>query len=483
MSLPDPADNAILTAWDETLARRGGAAAIVSEQGEPLRSFRDIEGEAAEWSGRLALAPAAVVALQLGNRPEWPALILACFRKGIVPLPLGRHLETAERALALATCGASAVVEMGADGLRFTPVAAALALTLTDWPSPPPHFLKLTSGTTAAPRAIRFQAEQLLADCLQICETMGIGEADLNYGVIPLSHSYGFSNLLTPLLCRGVPLVVSEDRMPRAILNGLARTGATVFPGMPVFYDKFAAMENTPALPRLRLCISAGAPLTAPVAQRFTARFGLKVHTFYGSSECGGIAYDGAETADYEEGFVGTPMARVRIEPQPGGTIRVESAAVGDGYWPWPGDGDHALGPGRFTPGDLVRPEARGLFLAGRTSDAINVAGRKLNPREVEAQLLRFPGVREAVVFGIPSPIRHEEAVACVVGDVAARELLDFARSAESTLSGWQVPKAIWLVPEIPVSERGKINRRELAKRYAEAEKSEALPASAIPRP
>src|SRR5690606_39188723 len=81
---------------------------------------------------------------------------------------------------------------------------------------PTPQFLKLTSGTTSAPRAIRFQAHQLVADCDHICETMGITDADVNFGVIPFSHSYGFSNLLTPLLCRGVALVASEDRLPRA---------------------------------------------------------------------------------------------------------------------------------------------------------------------------------------------------------------------------------------------------------------------------
>ena len=52
-------------------------------------------------------------------------------------------------------------------------------------------------GTTSAPRAIRFRASQLLADCDNICATMGIAERDMNFGVIPFSHSYGFSNLLT----------------------------------------------------------------------------------------------------------------------------------------------------------------------------------------------------------------------------------------------------------------------------------------------
>jgi acyl-coenzyme A synthetase/AMP-(fatty) acid ligase len=325
-------------------------------------------------------------------------------------------------------------------------------------------FLKLTSGTTSRPRAIRFTAGQLAADCDNICETMGIDERDLNFGVIPFSHSYGFSNLITPLLCRGVPLVASEDRMPRAILHDLARTGATVFPGMPVFFEKLAGMEGGAALPALRLCISAGAPLPARVGEAFSARYGLKVHTFYGSSECGGIGYDRSEERVYEEGFVGTAMRNVEIAQfGEAGQIAVRSRAVGDGYYPEPEA--EALGGGRFVPADLVRMGARGMYLVGRATDVINIAGRKLNPAEVEARLVECPGVRQVVVFGVASALRNEEAVACVSGSADIEEVLRYAREV---LSGWQVPKDVWLVDEMPVNDRGKVSRRELARRYAE---------------
>src|SRR5206468_13123590 len=161
-----------------------------------------------------------------------------------------------------------------------------------DWGEHSPSLLKLTSGTTAAPRAIRLRSEQLLADCNQICDTMGISDIDLNFGLIPISHSYGFSNLLTPLIARGVPMVLSRERMPRTVLVDLACTGATVFPGMPLFYQAFSEMENVPALPKLRLCISAGAPLLLGIARQFQEKFKVPVHSFYGASECGGICYD-----------------------------------------------------------------------------------------------------------------------------------------------------------------------------------------------
>src|SRR5439155_23635888 len=153
---------------------------------------------------------------------------------------------------------------------------------------------KLTSGTTGTPRAVRVRALQILADGEAVCDTSGIGGDDVNFGIIPWSHSYGFSNLVTPLLCRGVPVVAIEDRLPRALLDGLARTGATVFPGLPVLFQKLAELDCEP-LPKLRLCISAGAPLSATITAAFRERFGVKIHGFYGSSECGGIAYDASD--------------------------------------------------------------------------------------------------------------------------------------------------------------------------------------------
>jgi acyl-CoA synthetase (AMP-forming)/AMP-acid ligase II len=447
-------NNTILDRWAGTLKRRGPDAAVVRGDGRVERSFADIEKEAGEWVERLrGRQPGTVVGMQMGNSPAWPALVVAAMRLGLIPLPLGRHVETEERDQALATCGATVLVTEG--GAEERDVGGATEMEGCD-------FLKLTSGTTSRPRAIRFTAEQLAADCDNICETMGIGEADLNFGVIPFSHSYGFSNLITPLLCRGVPLAASEDRMPRAILNDLARTGATVFPGMPVFFEKLAGLEDGPGLPKLRLCISAGAPLPARVGEAFSARFGRKVHTFYGSSECGGIGYDGSDERVYEDGFVGQAMRNVEIAPYgEAGQIAVRSGAVGEGYYPEPEP--EALGGGRFVPGDLVRMGERGMYLAGRATDVINIAGRKLNPAEVEARLAQCPGVRQVVVFGVASALRNEEAVACVSGSADIEEVLRYARSV---LSGWQVPKDVWVVEEVPVNERGKISRRELARSY-----------------
>jgi long-chain acyl-CoA synthetase len=463
---PTSTENALLAAWKLTLRRRGAAPAVFAPSGEVLRSFADIEREAGELEALFADQPThAVVAVQIGNNERWPALLLALLRCRLVVLPVGRHMEKGELDLALETSQAALLVTLAQDGLRLTRCAHGAA-RLFAWDEPAPDLLKLTSGTTSLPRAIRFRAAQLVADCDAICDTMGITERDRNFGVIPFSHSYGFSNLVTPLLCRGVPLVASEDRMPRAILTDLARSGATVFPGMPVFFQKFAEMQNTPAHPALRLCISAGSLLPVEVAKAFTAASGLKIHAFYGSSECGGIAYDASEEVRYEEGFVGKVMRGVEVFPtgEPGGAIEVRSAAVGDDYFP---TRDRTkLGEGRYIPGDLVRCAESGLVLVGRVSDVINIAGRKLNPLEVEARLAEFPGVRQVVVFGVPSALRGEEAVACVAGE--GIESPAMMRFCQGRLSAWQMPREMWIVPEIPTNERGKISRRALAESFLE---------------
>ena len=455
----------LLAGWEETLARKRERPAIFNTRGECMRSFQQIEEQAHVWERKIDMFPAgSVIAVQIGNHEDWPAILLACLRRRLVVLPLDESLSEQQRHGAFKTCGVVAAAVSGGRDIEILPAATPAATP--QWSGNPPALLKLTSGTTAAPRAIRFGSEQLLADCNQICETMGIGDVDLNFGVIPVSHSYGFSNLLTPLIGRGVPLVLSRDRTPRALIVDLARTGATVFPGTPVFYHSLVEIDDMPALPKLGLCISAGAPLPIATARKFREKFNRPIHSFYGASECGGICYD-REGANEAEGFVGQPMDNVAvdlIEPQAASTqVRIRSAAAGDGYFPEPEE--EKLGSGCFVPDDLLQKTPAGFRLVGRVSDLINVAGRKVNPAEVEACLLRFGGVREAVVFGRESTRRNQEVAACVVAsaDVREQELLEFCRKKLNT---WQAPRRIFLVDGIPVNERGKVSRRELAQRF-----------------
>ena len=452
----------LLQRWEAILAQKGDEPAIFNTHGQVDRTFGGIDERARGFEPKIdKFADGSVIAVQIGNHEDSPSIFIACLRRGIVVLPLEQSISDQQRDAALKVCRVTGIIEK-AGTVRL------IDNERPNWGGENPTLLKLTSGTTAAPRAIRFGSEQLLADCDQICDTMGISDVDLNFGVIPISHSYGFSNLLTPLIARGVPLVVSQDRTPRAVLADIAKTDATVFPGMPLFYQAFCEMENIPPLPKLRVCISAGAPLPIATAKKFREKFALPIHSFYGASECGGICYD-REAKNEIEGFVGAPMKDVDLEMidpnAQSSQARVRSAAVGDGYFP---DADEEkLGNGIFVPDDLLARHGSGFKIVGRVSDVINVAGKKVNPAEIEERLLHFPGVRQAVAFGRPAGagLRNEEVAACVVANVNLREneLMEFCRTA---LSAWQVPKRIFIVESIPTTERGKISRRELAKRF-----------------
>ena len=447
-------NNPILAAWRNVLARRGDAPAILAADGGVARTFAGIEAEACGFGCAFErLQPGAAVGVQFGNDVRFPALLLALWRRGLVPVPLDRSAGRDAIAAALGMCGASAIVRPNLSEGIAVERRGGLGEADAD-------LLKLTSGTSGAPRAIRFLAGQLLADCDAVCDTMDIGADDVNFGVIPWSHSYGFSNLVTPLLCRGVRVVACEELLPRALLDGLVRSGATVFPGLPVIFQKLAELDCAP-LPKLRLCISAGAPLAATTAEKFRARFGLKLHSFYGSSECGGIAFDAGDAA-VPEGCVGEPMRGVRLaHDEASGRIEVRGPAVGEGYFP-EADAD-VLGGGRFVPGDLVRRSPQGFVLAGRVSDFINVAGRKLNPAEVEVCLRKMDGVSDAVVFGVPSALRGEEPVACIAGEASSAAMRQFCTA---NLAAWQVPRDYWIVDVLPFNERGKLSRRALAEMY-----------------
>ena len=117
-------------------------------------------------------------------------------------------------------------------------------------------------------------------------------------------------------------------------------------------------------------------------------------------------------------------------------------------------------------PDDLVRSEPAGLVLFGRITDVLNVAGRKVHPSKIEDHLRQLAGVRDAIVFGIPSPTRNQDLVALVqaLPELSVAEIEAHCRSG---LPAWQVPREFRLVEQMPVNARGKVSRAELAKIFA----------------
>jgi len=218
--------------------------------------------------------------------------------------------------------------------------------------------------------------------------------------------------------------------------------------------------------PLLTWLISAGARLAPEVVREFWEQFRVKIHSFYGTSESGGIAFDHSDAID-DKPTVGWPMPGVAIElrhedgiPEGDGRVLVRSDAVAP-YYVGPG-GDIGQLPDGFATGDYGRllPDGR-LVLAGRVSTFINVAGRKVQPAEVEQQLRAMPGVVDAQVLAVADPVRGEQIAAVVAGD-AHLSRADIRQFCAGRLPPHKIPRVIVLVPELPLTARGKPDMRAL---------------------
>lgn len=323
--------------------------------------------------------------------------------------------------------------------------------------------VKLTSGSTGVPRYVLFRPAQLAADAAQIVATMGLRTDWPNLGVISMAHSYGFSNLVLPLLLHGVPLWMLDNPLPESLRQALLTEHPLTLPAVPAMWQAWerVGLDFAP----VRLAISAGAPLPVTLEAAVFARTGLKIHNFYGSSECGGIAYDRTELPRQQATLAGTPMAGVSVACDPAtGCLQITSAAVADGYLnagATPADAADGPGGGAWRSQDLVRLDGDGaVHLLGRAGDFISVAGHKIAPAAIEDALLRVAGVLGCVVFGVPSPnaIRVEDLVACVKLEPGTE--LQTLKRALGDLPSTCLPRHWWLCDELQPDARGKIPRR-----------------------
>ena len=317
------------------------------------------------------------------------------------------------------------------------------------------RIIKLTSGSTGAPRALGFTDAQMIADGRQVCAGMDIRPDDVNFGLIPFGHSYGLGNLVLPLLTQGTAVVCGSVALPHAMAEAIAQWRPTVFPAVPALLRALAVSDIPPAqLESLRTIVSAGAPLAPEVATAFHARFGRKIHSFYGSTETGGITYDRSGEAALTGRSVGSPLPGVRLEFGRGQRFDVVSAAVftlGNRRRSEDGLGVHR-------PADLGALTSEGeLELTGRAGRFVKIAGRRLNLAEVERVVRQIPGVRDALV------VAHSVRADALEAAVATEHSADFVRGAlRERIAAWKIPKRIVTLSAFPLTPRGKTDTRAL---------------------
>ena len=320
--------------------------------------------------------------------------------------------------------------------------------------------LKLTSATTGPSRLIAFREEQLFADPRNIVSTMGLRLEWPNVGFISLAHSYGFSNLVLPLLLFGIPLTLATPPLPETLRAVAKQMDAFTLPAVPALWQ---AWHEAGAIPQnVRLAISAGAPLPLALENDVFNEASLKIHNFYGASECGGIAYDRSDKPRTDAALAGEALDNVTLQQTPEDLLVVSGPAVAETYWP---ESNARLKNDTFLTSDLVELASGRVYLRGRATDLINVAGRKVLPEPIEDALLRHPAVRDCVVFGMPDADsgRGECIAACVVAGTSEKDLREFLLAK---MPAWQVPRVWRFVDALPRNERGKISRAELRRAF-----------------
>jgi acyl-CoA synthetase (AMP-forming)/AMP-acid ligase II len=437
--------HALLEAWEKNLRRRGGARAMVEAAAGKTWTFAELNSAAEAWvathgqSGRTLARHAVVFALP--NSGAWLEVFLGLLKAGAVAVPLDPGEPVASQQHLAKELRAGFLW----DGKTLVPLSGARR-----YRDPATCLVKLTSGSTGRPRALVFTSGQMLADGRQVMATMGIRPRDLNYASIPFGHSYGLGNLTIPLLAGGVPIVVGTSALPQAIAGDFARWQPTVFPGVPTMWRALAASDVR--LDSLRLGISAGAPLAAEVARQFANKFGRRLHSFYGSSETGGISYDRTGRAALE-GNVGTAMRGVKLKGLRGQRLCVSSAAVMTQGNP------RRVGPdGAWIMPDRVMMGADGaIILHGRRSGTVKIAGRRVNLADVVGRLRRLPSVRDAWV-GVRAGA--DPVLAAVVA--TERTPAELRAALLPSTAAWLIPKKLLTVTALPHTARGKTDTRAL---------------------
>ncbi len=368
---------------------------------------------------------------------------------------------------------------------EFLGFAAEVARRSDRLPAPQTHrddpcYWLYTSGTTGRPKGVVHLHHDMAYCILPFCrDILGVTPTDRGLSVARLFFSYGLANSLFVPLMNGASAVLFPERPePGRVLDLVARHRPTLFFSVPTSYAALLRqMEAAPAdLGSVRLCLSAGETLPAPLYQRWRERTGVEILDFIGSTEVG-YAYISNRPGRVRPGSTGTliPEFEVRLvdergEPVPDGQpgdLLLKGESIAAAYW-----NQHEKTKATFMgewhrTGDKFVREADGFFTyVGRSDDLLKVSGAYVAPVEVEAALLAHAAVAEAAVVGARDENGLEKPKAFVVlrdgqrGDEAmSRDLQGFVKER---LAPYKFPRWIEFVTELPKTATGKIQRFKL---------------------
>jgi long-chain acyl-CoA synthetase len=336
-----------------------------------------------------------------------------------------------------------------------------------------PAYLRFTSGTTSRRKGVILSHARIAERLDAANQGLGIGCDDRIVWLLPMAHHFVVSILL--YLRFGATILLPASTLARPVLELASAEGATVLYASPFHHQMLARDASGIGLDRVRLAVSTAEGLRAEVAARFRERFGLPLSQALGIIEVG-LPVLNREEAERKPLALGRPLPAYEVwlrdergkpvdgpgSPERTGEICIRGPGQFDAYLsPWTPSGP-LLRPDGFRTGDQGWFDADGtLYLAGRRHNRINMAGMKFFCEEVEAVLLRHPGVRECRVFAQPHPRLGEVPAAEIVAVDAGRvpERAELAAHCRAQLPAYKIPRTFRPVPELERTVTGKVRR------------------------
>lgn len=309
-----------------------------------------------------------------------------------------------------------------------------------------------TSGSTGRPRGVVHSRRSIDAAIAASAASLGWRADDRWLLALPMAHTGGLAVLARCRAAR-VPVVLLEGEFERARCAALLED-CTLVSLVPT---QLAALLDDPGWrppARLRAVLLGGAAAPTPLLEAAAAR-GVPFLTSYGLTETFG------QIATAPLGHAGDPRAPLvpllgvrirggtRVVPA---TLVVETAQLAERYL------DGAPISPRLATSDLGFVEDARVHVTGRADDVIITGGENVHPQQVESALLATPGVRAAVVFGVPDARWGQVVGAVIVVDAAWTEA--DALAAWAALPAHLQPRELAIVDALPQLPNGKIDRR-----------------------
>jgi long-chain acyl-CoA synthetase len=354
--------------------------------------------------------------------------------------------------------------------------------------------LQYTGGTTGTPKGAMLTHQNLSANARQIgAIDPHQAERDVIVGVLPFFHVFANACVLNRTVLNGGCIAMLPRFDAGQCLKTLARTRATSMPGVPTMYQ---ALLDHPALEgtdfsSLRTCISGGAPLPAPLKQRFELMTGAKLIEGYGLTETAGVVSTNPYEGEERPGSIGQPLPATRLrlldkedpsrdaDPGEPGELAILGPQVMQGYWRRPEAAADAFAErgseSWLRTGDVATIDAEGYVrIVDRIKDMIAVGGFKVFPSQVEDVLLQNPAVKEALVIGVPDPYRGESPRAYVTLNADAVEAGETGEALQEWLNHrlgkHERVDAVVVRGALPKTMVGKLDRKTLRLEVAEEE-------------